>query len=181
MIEAIIYSKLFTILNSFNPICMVASLFLCLVIQSICLRESYSKGIKIDYLCISKHENIVILCTVLVCIMLMIIMFNPLTTNIPSSEELFNRFKDNYMYLIIFSINHGLIRLISVISLGWLSIIFYGIVKRPDKYDEGDYTLINRNKFINVTLLVLLCLAIQVSLYLLIPNNEFILSNMVTE
>ena len=40
---------------------------------------------------------------------------------------------------------------------------------------------INRNKFINVTLLVLLCLAIQVSLYLLIPNNEFILSNMVTE
>ena len=180
MIEAIIYSKLFTILNSFNYIGMIVSLFLCAVILSICLRESY-KGTKIDYLCISKYENTVILCTVLVCIILMIIMFNPLTSNTPANEELFNRFKDNYMYLILFSINHCLTRLISVIVLSWLSITFYGIIKRPDKYNEGDYKLINRNKFINVTLLVLLCLAIQVSLYLLVPNNEFILTNMVTE
>ena len=180
MIEAIIYSKLFTILNSFNYIGMIVSLFLCAVILSICLRESY-KGTKIDYLCISKYENTVILCTVLVCIILMIIMFNQLTSNTPANEELFNNFKDNHAYLILFSINHSFFRLISVAMLGWLSIIFYSIIKRPNKYDTNDYELINRNKFINVTPLVLLCLAIQVSLYLLIPNNEFILSNMVTE
>jgi hypothetical protein len=108
-------------------------------------------------------------------------MFNPLTTNTPANEELFNSFKDNHTYLILFSINHSFFRLTSVAMLGWLSIIFYSIIKRPNKYDTNDYELINRNKFINTTLLLLLCLAIQISLYLLIPNNEFILSNMVTE
>ena len=181
MIEAIIYSKLFTILDSFNIIGIVVSLFLCATISSICLRESYTQGTKIDYLCISEYENKVILFIVLVCIMLMIIMFNPLTTNTPADKELFNSFKDNHIYLILFSINHSFLRVISVAMLGWLSMISYNIIKRPDKYDDGDYRLINRDKFINVTLLLLLCLAIQVSLYLLVPNNEFILTNMVTE
>jgi hypothetical protein len=91
-------------------------------------------------------------------------------------------FKDLYEaneigYLIMFAINDAAYRFFSVIYLAILALMLYKIISY-DNRNLDYFENVSRYKFVNALSIVILCLALQICSYALIPSNDFIFTQM---
>lgn len=184
MIEAIIMDKLLGIAGWFNVIGWISSAFIFawIMIRGIRDVSNYYEEEKhaIDYYNISIRENKFIAVTIIFCIIQSIILFNPLTIkDFSYLQDLYNAFEGQYGYLIMFSINYLGYRIFSIPTLALLlwhyKCILSGNKGKGVQYDYNEQ--ITRSKFINTTVIIIMALVLQVTLYLLIPSNDFIIHN----
>ena len=93
-------------------------------------------------------------------------------------EKIYETFAGQYGYLFMFNINNTLYRLLDIFQLTTLLLLLQSILsEKVSRFDRGDAERLNRHKFINVAVLIIFCLAIEISLYLLIPSSEFKIHN----
>jgi hypothetical protein len=91
-------------------------------------------------------------------------------------------FKDLYEvnefgYLVMFTINDVACRFFSVIYLAILAFILCKLISY-DNRNRDYFENVSRYKFVNALSIVILCLALQICSYALIPSNDFIFTQM---
>jgi hypothetical protein len=144
-----------------------------------CLREDGVEGWKLDFYHIVMYENRMIRFIMIVCLLSLFSILNPYFSYcVFPLEKIYETFAGQYGYLFMFNVNNLMDRLLDIFQLTTLLVLCKSILsEKVSKFDRGDAACLNRHKFINVAVLIIFCLAIEISLYLLIPSNEFIIHN----
>mgnify|MGYP006988830983 CR=1 FL=1 len=169
--------KLSLALANFNGVILAIIPFIIIWILYRCFKDDGCGDPMWDYYNIGKYQNNISGLILLICALLTIVLVNPFYYMDSHMDSFMaSVFNDLYEinaigYLIMFSINSLGCRLLSVLYLGILDLLLYYLIGCKHK----DYA---RYKFVNVFSIVILCLAIQICAYMLIPSNSFIFSNM---
>lgn len=182
MLESIIMYKLIEMAKWFNLIGWVVSVSIFIWVLGRGIRDTgyCEEHWIIDYYNISQREDKFINLTILFCVLQTIILFNPLTiSGFPVTQSIYNAFEGMYGYLVMFSINHIPYRIFSIPMLLILLLHYKAILSNNTKSSYYDYSKfpITRSKFINTAVIIILALVLQITLYLLIPSNDFIIHN----
>lgn len=168
--------KLSLLLANFNGVILAIIPFVIVWIFYRCFKEDGCGDPCWDYKNIGVYENKITGWILLICALLTVSLVNPFYYMDSMDSFMASVFNDLYEinaigYLVMFSINSLGCRLLSVAYLGILALLLYYLIDCNHK----DYS---RYKFVNVFSIVILCLAIQICAYILIPSNSFIFSNM---
>jgi hypothetical protein len=173
--------KLMILLSNFNAPILFVTAFGILWIILKCFREVGYGDLGWDYRDISESENKIVSCILIICILLTLVLVNPYHYMNHWSFMSWV-FKDLYEaneigYLIMFTINDVACRFFSVSYLAILAFILCKLISY-DNRNLDYFENVSRYKFVNALSIVILCLAIQICAYMLIPSNSFIFSNM---
>jgi hypothetical protein len=179
MLEEIAMSKFLFLMKGIGIVCPIISLIFWFMIMSTCLREDGAEGWKIDFYNISIYENNMIKFIVIVCLLSLFSLLNPYFSYCAFPlEKIYETFAGQYGYLFMFNVNSIIYRLLDIFQLTTLLVLCKSIVsEKISRFDRGDAARLHRDKFINVSVVIIFCLVVEVSLYLLIPSNEFIIHN----
>ena len=182
MVEAIIMDKLIGMAKWFNFVGWIISIVIFIWTLARGVRDTgyCEEHWIIDYYNIATRENKFTNLTILFCIIQTIILFNPLTLNgFPHTQAIYDAFEGMYGYLVMFSINYTPYRIFSIPMLLVLLLHYKAILSNNNKSSYYDYSKypITRSKFINTTVIIILALVLQITLYVLIPSNDFIIHN----
>ena len=175
--------KLSLAFANFNGVILAIIPFVIVWIVYRCFKENGCGDPIWDYKNIGIYQNKICGWILLICALLTVALVNPFY-HMDSHTDTFmaSVFNDLYEinaigYLVMFSINSLGCRLLSVLYLGILAFLLYNLIDYNHKNYYG-FETVSRYKFVNVLSIVILCLAIQICAYMLIPSNSFIFSNM---
>ena len=179
MIEEILMNKLLFLMKGVGIVCPIISLILWFRVICTCLKEHWADGWKVDYCHIVMYENRMIRFIVIVCLLSLFSILNPYFSYYDTPlEKIYETFAGQYGYLFMFNVNNVLNRILDITQLTTLLLLCRSILsEKANKYDSIDIEYLHRPKFINVSVLIIFCLAIELSLFLLIPSNDFIIHN----
>lgn len=169
--------KLSLAFANFNGVILAIIPFIIVWIAYRCFKDDGCGDPYWDYKNIGIYQNKICGWILLICALLTVALVNPFY-HMDNHMDSFmaSVFNDLYEinaigYLVMFSINSLGCRMLSVLYLSILALLLYYLID----YNHKDYS---RYKFVNVFSIVILCLAIQICAYMLIPSNSFIFSNM---
>jgi hypothetical protein len=174
--------KLSSAFANFNGVILAIIPFIIVWIVYRCFKEDGGGDPCWDYVNIGIYQNKISGWILLICALLTVALVNPFYYMNSMDSFMASVFNDLYEinaigYLVMFSINSLGCRILSVSYLSILALLLYHLIDYKHKNYYG-FETISRYKFVNVLSIVILCLAIQICAYMIIPSNSFIFSHM---